>query len=180
MELNKENKYTNNINEILNNSHSKIFFLKSILLGINYGQGENSELYKKTIEKELFELINNNKIIITENNISKKDKIQTPDKSLENKIIEYNNKLIHLNNEKRNIMSYILHLSKNYAFNNKKIIILKNSLLLLNKDIYKITKLLEKYNKEYQNNEQYNISISDSTLDNELEKTLENLSNLMI
>jgi len=200
MDSNKKNEYikNNNINNVLNDSHSKIFFLKAILLGINYGHDKNSEFYKKTIENEI---TNYNKIITNDNNIItndniikrkdiyKKDTIQSPG----NEIIQYHNKLLHLNNEKKYIMSYILSLSKNYALNNSKINILKNSLLYLNKSIDKTIKLLKnynnkrKYNKDVYNkhnqyfkneyNKQQNI---DSTLDNELEETLGNLSNLMM
>ena len=169
----RDNKYFNNennmnINNILNDSHSKIFFLKAILLGINYGQDKHSELYKKTIENELFNLTN-----ITEKN---KEINKEQNKEI-NK--EYTNKLIHLNNEKKYIMSYILKLSKNYGFNYSRINILKNSLLLLNKDIEKTVKLLENYNNK-ENQYKENISITDVKLNNELEETLENLSNLMI
>ena len=162
---------SNQFNNILNDTQSKIFFLKAILLGINYGKDKNVELYKTTIEKELSELTKEN--IIPENNITQNQLL-----------IQYSNKLLHLNNEKKYIILYISNLSKNYLLNQTKINLLKNSLVLLNRDINKITELIQKNNDlskfNINNINNINNEIDKIKLDNELEETLGNLSNLIV
>ena len=51
-----------NVENILNNDDYKLFFLKAILLGINYGKSSNVNYYIDNIEKEVNK-INDKKII---------------------------------------------------------------------------------------------------------------------
>jgi len=188
-QINNNQINNNQINNILNDNHSKIFFLKAILLGINYGNDNNSELYKTTIEKELSDLTKENIIneqSIIKQDIIKQDIIKQDNITQSNLLIQYRNKLLHLNNEKKYIILYISNLSKNYLVNQTKINLLKNSLLLLNRNINKITEFIQKnndlskFNLNNINLNNINNEIDKIKLDNELEETLGKLSNLIV
>ena len=153
------------MNEIINNDVHKLIFLKAILLGINYGKNENYNYYIETINEEIKKIenykLNKDKI--------NKDKIN---KNLEKEEIIINN----LENQKNYTISLINNLSKkNYSFNHSKINLLKDNLNVINRNI-------EKYKKKINHNKKSNKNklIKNNNLVNELEKTLENLSNMFI
>lgn len=173
------------IENILNNKEYKIFFLRAILLGIDYGSSDKVEYYKKNIQNEIYNILKNNRNISNiSNNIS----------NIPNNISKYENNIINLEFQKKNIQNSILKLSSNnYGYNYSRINILKNNLIYLNQEIEKNKLFLQKekktknittdsknesiYNKNTQKEYQYN---SKDNLVSELEKTLGNLSNLII
>ena len=140
-----------NLENILNNNQNKLFFLKAILLGINYGKSKNYEEYIAIIEKEI-------------KKINEKKELKNMDK------IE--NRLILLDNQKKYIISLIKQLgSQNYRFNYSKINLLRNNLIILEKEIEKNKLILKKNEDE---------NLPKENLVGELEKTLGSLSNMLI
>jgi hypothetical protein len=140
-----------NLENILNNNQNKLFFLKAILLGINYGKSKNYEEYITIIEKEI-------------KKINEKKELKNMDK------IE--NRLILLDNQKKYIISLIKQLgSQNYRFNYSKINLLRNNLIILEKEIEKNKLILKKNEDE---------NLPKENLVGELEKTLGSLSNMLI
>lgn len=146
-----------NIQNIINDDNHKLIFLKAILLGINYGKSTNSTYYISTIEKEIYN-------INEKNSINEKKKMDENNKK--NKKIEKNeNILAKLENQKKYILTLIQKLSTtNYAYNHSKINLLKSNLLIINHEIEKNKKFIKK----------------NENLVGELEKTLSNLSNMLI
>lgn len=143
--------YKMNLENILNNNQNKLFFLKAILLGINYGKSKNYEEYITIIEKEI-------------KKINEKKELKNMDK------IE--NRLILLDNQKKYIISLIKQLgSQNYRFNYSKINLLRNNLIILEKEIEKNKLILKKNEDE---------NLPKENLVGELEKTLGSLSNMLI
>lgn len=175
------------IEKILNNDEYKLFFLKAILLGIDYGSSNNSDYYKRNIKNEIYK--------ITENNLlSKNDNIF---------ITKQENNILNLDYQQKYTINLIQRLSaNNYGYNYSKINILKNNLLIINKELEKNKFILKKYKdihnivdkKEYSykqtddiiENRENSYKQSDDIMEkkenlvNELEKTLGNLSNLII
>lgn len=140
-----------NLENILNNNQNKLFFLKAILLGINYGKSKNYQEYIAIIEKEI-------------KKINEKKELKNMDK------IE--NRLILLDNQKKYIISLIKQLgSQNYRFNYSKINLLRNNLIILEKEIEKNKLILKKNEDE---------NLPKENLVGELEKTLGSLSNMLI
>lgn len=140
-----------NLENILNNNQNKLFFLKAILLGINYGKSKNYEEYITIIEKEI-------------KKINEKKELKNMDK------IE--NRLVLLDNQKKYTISLIKQLgSQNYRFNYSKINLLRNNLIILEKEIEKNKLILKKNEDE---------NLPKENLVGELEKTLGSLSNMLI
>ena len=169
-----------NMENILNNNDYKLIFLKAILLGISYGKSSNVNYYVQCIENEI-------------NNInSKKIKNITPDNFIE----KHEKILSNLENIKNVTLFKINKFSNNhYASNYSKITFLQNNLNIINQEIVKNKLLIKKYKDKNNNkvNIKENISKNnslneyinerkktDQPLVNELEKTLDNLSNLFI
>lgn len=185
-----------NIENILNNDEYKIFFLKAIILGINYGKSDNVNYYKENIEKEIEKINQKNKEI----NIIPKNEVNT---SI-NTSSKYENNIINLENQKTYTLSMIQQLSmNNYSYNYSRINILKNNLLLINQEIEKNRFVLKQKNNEtkknittLKNNFVKPTIIQNNTISNvknvspkknkeenlvgELEKTLGNLSKLLV
>jgi hypothetical protein len=122
---------------VLNNDDYKIFFLKAILLGIKYGQSNNPEYYINSIQQEITRT-NNKKInLANEKKVLKNSIIEKTE-----------NTLLQLENQKNYTVSLINKLSSNnYGFNYSRINLLKSNLLFINKEIEK-NKLILKKNKE--------------------------------
>jgi hypothetical protein len=189
------------IEKILNNHEYKLFFLKAILLGIDYGSSNNSDYYKRNIKNEIYK--------ITENNLlSKNDNIF---------ITKQENNILNLDYQQKYTINLIQRLSaNNYGYNYSKINVLKNNLLIINKELEKNKFILKKYKEThnivdkkenlykqnddlmgkrdnlYKQNDDLmenrdnlykqtnNVIDKKDNLVNELEKTLGNLSNLII
>ena len=140
-----------NLENILNNNQNKLFFLKAILLGINYGKSKNYEEYITIIEREIKKM-NENKELKNMNKIE--------------------NRLVLLDNQKKYNISLIKQLAKqNYRFNYSKINLLRNNLIILEKEIEKNKLILKKNEDE---------NLPKENLVGELEKTLGSLSNMLI
>ena len=176
------------IENILNNDEYKLIFLKAILLGINYGQSNNTEYYKENIQHEIL------KIHEKKNTINIKSKNSVCDK--------FENIIAGLEQQKNYTLNIINNLSNNnYGYNYSRINLLRTNLTLINREIIKNKLLLkknkdliEKESKDAKEKELLNSirSNKDSkfTKDNsskknenfvgELEKTLGNLSSLLI
>ena len=56
-----------NIENILNNNESKLLFLKTLILGINYGKSDNANYYLENITKEISKIPKDNKKTNLEN-----------------------------------------------------------------------------------------------------------------
>lgn len=190
-----------NVETIINNDEYKIIFLKAILLGINYGQSENSEFYLNNIQNEIDKINNklNHPEVIKYKQLMKKN--------------EFN--IINLENQKSMVLSNIQKLSyNNYSSNHSKINILKSQLNNINLEIEKSKVNFKKFkdlkDKVYNSQNHFNIkqslnqsnqsnqfnqinnltnqsneinrnnkkSNNNNNLVGELEKTLDNLSNL--
>ena len=193
-----------NLENVLNNDHNKLIFLKAIMLGITYGSSDKKNYYIENIENEIKKIVNkmnnvNNKI---ENNLS----------SQKNILIEKTEqKILFLENKKISILSLINQLSSNnYGFNYSRINLLKINLTLLNAEIEKNKLIIKKYKEKndniidkkkikpisnnikktniqqnslhniQQNRVQKNIPQNKENLVNELEKTLGSLSSMII
>jgi hypothetical protein len=108
------------IENILNNNEYKIFFLKAILLGIDYGNSNNYLFYKKNIENELNKLSlhhNSNNENINENLSSH----QIPNNELSDQISKQQNIILNLDNQQKYLLSLINKLSiNNYSYNYSK------------------------------------------------------------
>ena len=159
-----------NVENILNNDDYKLFFLKAILLGINYGKSSNVNYYIDNIEKEVNK-INDKKII---------------KKYVKNDIIEKNeNTILKLENQKNYIISLIQKLSLNYGYNYSKINLLRTNLHLINIEIEKNKIVLKKNKESYEKQEKEKVILKQKyekkeNLVGELEKTLGSLSNMVI
>ena len=122
---------------VLNNDNYKVFFLKSILLGIKYGQSNNHEYYVNNIQQEINRTINKKNNVVFEKKVPKNNIIEKTE-----------NNLLQLENQKNYTISLINNLSSNnYGYNYSRINLLKNNLLLIGKEIEK-NKLIIKKNKE--------------------------------
>ena len=184
-----------NLENVLNNDHNKLIFLKAIMLGINYGSSDKKNYYIENIESEIKKIVNkmnnvNNKI---DNTLSSEKNILTQ---------KTEQKILFLENKKISILSLINQLSSNnYGFNYSRINLLKTNLTLLNAEIEKnkliIKKIKEENNSQIdkknikpvsknmkqntlQNTLQKNRLQSKENLVGELEKTLGSLSNMII
>ena len=67
---NQQNKMNTKIPQILKEKSNKLFFLKAILLGIQYGQSDNSKNYIDMISSEISTLENNNQNSLKNNSLS--------------------------------------------------------------------------------------------------------------
>jgi hypothetical protein len=180
---NNQNNQKIDIENILNNTENKLIFLKAILLGISYGKSTNCNFYIQTINNEINNISNNN----------------SPElKNCIENIKKYELNIIELENKKNIILSNIKKLtSNNYAYNHSRINILKLNLNQINIEINKIKYYLFKANELKNKLDKNQISIKDkknklsnrhsisvinnkNNLVNELEQTLDNLSNLFI
>ena len=183
-----------NLENVLNNDHNKLIFLKAIMLGITYGSSDKKNYYIENIESEIKKIVDKmNRVDIKSNNITSEKNILTQ---------KTEQKILFLENQRKSILSLINQLSSNnYGFNYSRINLLKTNLTLLNAEIEK-NKLIIKKNKE-ENTSQLNEkkikpvskNIKQNTLQNtlqknrlqskenlvgELEKTLGSLSNMII
>ena len=178
-----KNKYYKkmSIENILNNDEYKLIFLKAILLGINYGQSNNIEYYKENIQHEILKIHDKKNIIVEKNNLAKNS---TTDK--------FENIITRLDQQKNYTLNLINNLStNNYGYNYSRINLLRTNLNLINREIAKNKLLLKKnkdlVEKEAKDKELLN-SIKSNKVENkktenlvgELEKTLGNLSSLLI
>ena len=180
-----------NLENVLNNDHNKLIFLKAIMLGINYGSSDKKNYYIENIESEIKKIVNkmnnvNNKI---DNTLSSEKNILTQ---------KTEQKILFLENKKISILSLINQLSSNnYGFNYSRINLLKTNLTLLNAEIEKNKLIIKKNKEEYVNQIDQkkikpisnNIKKTNSfqsrphnkeNLVGELEKTLGSLSNMII
>jgi hypothetical protein len=122
---------------VLNNDNYKVFFLKSILLGIKYGQSNNHEYYVNNIQQEINRTLNKKNNILLEKKVPKNNMIEKTE-----------NNLLQLDNQKNYTISLINNLSlNNYGYNYSRINLLRNNLLLIGREIEK-NKLILKKNKE--------------------------------
>ena len=151
-----------NIENILNNDDNKLIFLRAILLGINYGKTSKSDYYLQVVENEIGNIIN-------KKNLSKNN--------IKNHIIDKNESaILQLENQRNNTLTLIQKLSiNNYGSNYSKINLLKNNLLLLNKEIERNKIILKKTKQSI-----VKTPVKENNLVNELQKTLGNLSNMVI
>lgn len=151
-----------NIENILNNDDNKLIFLRAILLGINYGKTNKSDYYLQVVENEIGNIIN-------KKNLSKNN--------IKNHIIDKNESaILQLENQRNNTLTLIQKLSiNNYGSNYSKINLLKNNLLLLNKEIERNKIILKKTKQSI-----VKTPVKENNLVNELQKTLGNLSNMVI
>jgi hypothetical protein len=151
-----------NIENILNNDNNKLIFLKAILLGINYGRTDKSDYYIKVIEKELQNITD--KKIITKNKVTDKNE----------------NIILQLENQRNYTISLIQKLTaNNYGFNYSRINLLRNNLVLLNKEIERNKLLLKKNKSDIPVKKNSSLNINDNLV-KELQKTLGNLSSMVI
>jgi hypothetical protein len=167
------------IENILNNNEYKLFFLKAILLGIDYGSNDNAEFYKTNIKNEISKIIIDKKEEIKyKSNIPKEEnkyKLNIPKEEFILNINKQENIILNLEYQQRYYINLINKLSfNNYSFNYSKINILKHNLFLINQELEKNKLKLKKYKQIN------NIEEPKENLVNELEKTLGNLSNLFI
>ena len=95
---------------------NKITFLKAVLLGIHYGRSDNSEYYKKSIEREIH--IIHQKSSEEDINLNTKENLKKVENIAINTIL---NKIVNLENQKNYVMSLIQKLSFNYVINIHKI-----------------------------------------------------------
>jgi hypothetical protein len=187
-----------NIETLVNNDEYKIIFLKAILLGINYGKSNNAEFYMNNIKGEVDKIYNklNNPNIIKYNNIIKKSESQIINLEYQKSITLSNiQKLSHshygFNHSKINLLKITLQNIQieieRLKFNIKKTKDLIDNLNKTdNNNIINNQQNRENSNQLYSNiNNQQNRNIinnqqtrNNSTLVGELEKTLDNLSNL--
>jgi hypothetical protein len=150
---------------------NKITFLKAVLLGIHYGKSDNSEYYKKSVEKEIHTIYqkssnsnsNTNTEINEVNKINQANNINT---------INIENKILNLENQKNYVISLIQKLSFNYALNIHKINVLKKNLFTISKEIDKNKELLKTINTKENSNKDIFV--------NELERTLGNLTDMLM
>ena len=158
-----------NVETLINNDEYKIIFLKAILLGINYGKSNNSDYYMNNIKGEIDKIYN---------------KLNNPEIIKYNIIIKRNETFIYnLENQKNLILSNIQKLShSNYSFNHSKINLLKINLHNIQIEIEKLKLNIKKIKELKENNNLNNINnmnnMNNNNLVGELEKTLDNLSNL--
>lgn len=185
-----------NLENVLNNDHNKLIFLKAIMLGITYGSSDKKNYYIDNIENEI------KKIVDKMNNVN--NKIDNTLSSQKNILIQKTEqKILFLENKKISILSLINQLSSNnYGFNYSRINLLKTNLTLLNAEIEKNKLIIKKYKEEevnqidqkkikpiysnikktniQQNSLQKNRPQNKENLVSELEKTLGSLSSMII
>jgi len=184
-----------NLENVLDNDHNKLIFLKAIMLGITYGSSDKKNYYIENIESEIKKIVDKmNKVDVKVNNI-------VPEKNILTQKTEQ--KIFFLENQKKSILSLINQLSSNnYGFNYSRINLLICNLTLLNAEIEK-NKLIIKKNKEEDDAKQSSQKKIKPSLKNtkkinsvqpivqnrpqnkenlvgELEKTLGSLSNMII
>lgn len=186
-----------NVENILNNKECKLIFLKAIILGINYGKSDKVNYYLENIEKEILKIKEKNEmhedeIIKKHVNINEYQPKQHPSTN-DNQILKKSeNIILQLENQKKYTINLIQTLSsKNYAYNYSKINLLKNNLLLINYEIDKNKIIVKKINDQYPQPLPISLPIplpksilkkpqENTVLVKELEKTLSNLSNMLI
>jgi hypothetical protein len=188
-----------NVENILNNKECKLIFLKAIILGINYGKSDKANYYLENIEKEISRIKEKNEmyedeIIKKHVNINEYQPKQNISSTNDNQIFKKSeNIILQLENQKKYTINLIQTLSsKNYAYNYSKINLLKNNLLLINYEIDKNKIIIKKINDQSPQPLSIPLSIplslpksilkkpQENTLVKELEKTLGNLSNMLI
>jgi hypothetical protein len=91
-----------NVENILNNNELKTLFLKSLILGINYGKSDNANYYLENIVKEMSKIPNDNRKINLENK-----RIYTIN------LIKSLSKNYNHNQQKINILKYNLNIINN-------------------------------------------------------------------
>jgi hypothetical protein len=134
-----------NLENVLNNDHNKLIFLKAIMLGITYGSSDKKNYYIENIENEI------KKIVDKMNNVNNKtDNTLSSQKNI--LIQKTEQKILFLENKKISILSLINQLSSNnYGFNYSRINLLKTNLTLLNAEIEKNKLIIKKYKEENDN-----------------------------
>ena len=134
-----------NLENVLNNDHNKLIFLKAIMLGITYGSSDKKNYYIENIENEI------KKIVDKMNNVNNKiDNTLSSQKNILTQKTEQ--KILFLENKKISILSLINQLSSNnYGFNYSRINLLKTNLTLLNAEIEKNKLIIKKYKEENDN-----------------------------
>jgi hypothetical protein len=192
-----------NVETLINNDEHKIIFLKAILLGINYGKSDNSDFYINNIKNEINKIYNklNHPEIIKYNNIIKKNEYQIINLEYQKgNILSNIQKLSHNNygsNHSKinilkinvqNIQNEIERLKNNIKKNkdlkeklmkNDNNFTLSNSMKLTNNHIQKLNQYDNQQLNQYKDNKNIKIQ-NNSNLVGELEKTLDNLSNLFV
>jgi hypothetical protein len=157
------------LNTIIENPEYKLLFLKAIKLGIMYGQSDKSNFYKEKIDSEIKSMMFSDEPLREDPNMTSK----------KNELI-----MMNLENQKNIIVKNIQNLSTNYSPNYSKINFLKNSLVGIMKEI-------DKYKDQSKNNSSQSIkkniteikrkdSHQNESLTNELQDTLNRISNLII
>ncbi len=142
---------SNEVPEILKEKSSRLFFLKAILLGIQYSESGKGHIYKKTLNDEINKLEDR---VIPDNDESpnKKINLQEFQQKTESTITQYENILHNLDVQRVNLSSQMANISSNnysktLSFqqnqqNIAKITKLRTSILIINKEIEKYTLLL--------------------------------------
>ncbi len=144
-----------NTDHILSNDEYKLFFLKAIMLGINYGRSDNVEYYANNIQNEINSMTlkikskneNNQKsnVELHHNATTTEDDLSDIKKEYFN-IKRYDDNIKSFENSKGYILSLIQRLSENnYSSNYSKISLLKNNLNSTLQEIEKNKLLLQKY-----------------------------------
>lgn len=171
-----------NMKNILNNNNNKLIFLKAILLGISYGKSKNADTYSINIANEINKINLSEQTVHSVTNIEENSNLSThkySDKELisETNVNENINTDSDINTDKHEKILYNLENTKNiilyninkFSNNNSNILYLHNNLNIINQEIIKNKLIINKYKKTKK-----------SEYVNELEKTLDNLSNLFI
>ncbi len=139
-----------NTDHILSNDEYKLFFLKAIMLGINYGRSDNVEYYANNIQNEInsmtLKVKNKNENIVSHHNVTTTEDDLSDIKKEYFNIKRYDDNIKSFENSKGYILSLIQRLSENnYSSNYSKISLLKNNLNSTLQEIEKNKLLLQKY-----------------------------------
>ena len=145
---------TPQVPDILKEKSNRLFFLKAILLGIQYGESEKSLFHKKTIQSEIDKLENPSLSSSFQPGVNQP---QIPQEKTEFTIKKYEDILHILDVRRVNILSQITNLSstsysKMLSFqqnqaNQQKMNQLKMQFMVTNKEIEKFTLLLQSVKK---------------------------------
>jgi hypothetical protein len=140
--------------DILKEKSNRLFFLKAILLGIQYGESDKSSFHKKTIQSEIDKLENPSLSSSIQSGLHQP---QIPQEKTEFTIKKYEDILHILDVRRVNILSQITNLSstsysKMLSFqqnqaNQQRMNQLKMQFMVTNKEIEKFTLLLQSVKK---------------------------------
>ena len=188
-----------NLENILNNDDNKLIFLKAVMLGINYGKSENSAYYIENIEREIKKISNkremeelnkNNKVFDKyEKNLlfldSQKNHTLNMIHKLSSNNYGYNYSKINL--LKTNLNLIMIEIEKNKVAIKKNQENIKDKVSQNTPSTIKPLKPIKQSNNSINNNSNNNSNNNttkkheeNNSMVGELEKTLINLSKLII